>query len=140
MVALVILLSSGCNNAGKINDSIPLNTQDRVIQERLLVKLNEKSIDYEIVSETSIMVSKEDASQVLIHVNQISNSIIPFHRSAAMAQPFRDRLIRLLEDNEIEFEEVYVFGQHWIIWPENNSGQVKELVEKAIRIDGEMGR
>lgn len=132
MQFLVLLVLFGCNVDNELENPVPFDVGDKKIKEELLKKLENENIDYEVIDEVSIKVSKDDVQMVLLYTNRIQHSIVPFDRSTSLTQPYRARFVELLKRNNIQYEAVEVFDTTWIIWQEEDSEEVASLLERIV--------
>lgn len=111
---------------------MPFDVGDEVLQEKLTERLESEGIPYKIINPTGIMVEESDAKMVLFHANQVTNELIPFDRSISIMPPYRTQLIRLLDENDIQYDEIRAFNGIWIIWQESDVEMVEKLIERVM--------
>lgn len=118
----------GCKAQQGTQDSILVNTYDEYFHTKIVQDLNSNEIAYEIVGETAIKISEGDAQYVMYKLNEFTTELLPAHRSIAPTQPKRRRLIELLNEHDIEFKQVDLYNQKWIVWKDEDSDTVSALL------------
>lgn len=129
---LSFLCCIACSSGEKFENPVPFDVGDEVLQEKLIERLESERIDYEIINPTGIIVEESDGKIVLFHANQITNELIPFDRSISIIPPYRTQLIRLLDENDIQYDEIRAFNGIWIIWEESDAEMVEKLIERVM--------
>jgi len=132
IIFTLVLYCAACSSSNSLDDPMPIDVGDEFVQERLIEKLEAEKIHFEIINPTGLLVEQQDIQMVLFYSNQIMNNLVPMDRSISLAPPYRSRLVRLLEENDIRYEEIRAFNGIWIIWEESDAETVEDLIEHVM--------
>lgn len=132
IIVLSFFWCIACSSGEKFENPVPFDVGDEVLQEKLIERLESEEIDYKIINPTGIIVEESDGKMVLFHANQVTNELIPFDRSISIMPPYRTQLIRLLDENDIQYHEIHAFNGVWITWEERDAEMVEKLIERVM--------
>lgn len=131
LLLIFVLFLSSCSSDEDGNATMPVDAGSPDVKKELIRVLDREGIGYREIDGTTIEVMSEDIQQVMLYANRVSNSIVPFDRSAALPQPNRNRFLELLNKNELDYKMVKYAGQDWIVWREADHDEVLRLLDKV---------
>ena len=124
---ILLLVAVSCSNTSSDTENIPVEIGDKRIAVELMDSLKGVNIDFVQVDADSILVTTGDAERVITILNVITEQYLPANRNVDFTEDQLPKVLASLNENNVSYKVVDVYGRKWITWDFEEDEAIKEI-------------
>lgn len=121
----------GCSDVQEPVNTVPVRSGHEEIASALVKELANNGDWYRVIDKTTIEIKNPPPGYVVSVLEEKTLEILPTGRSRSIGIIFRERVYDKLSEYGIEYRLIEFDNDEWIVWSENDSKAVEDIIDSA---------
>lgn len=131
LTSLSLIGVIGCSDVQEPVNTVPVRSGHEDIANALVKELAKNGDWYRMIDKTTIEIKDPPPGYVVSVLEEKTLEILPTGRSLSIGVVFRDRVYDRLSENGIKYRLIEFDNEEWIVWDENDSKSVEDIIDSA---------